>query len=65
VGRPGLDPGTLGVGLDHRSAAVDVRITWSGGPAFPPTSAEILSNVRLWLHHWLQSLGALRFLGMS
>jgi hypothetical protein len=57
VGRPGLDPGTLGVGLDRPSASVVVQITWSGQSPNPPTSTEILSNLSPWLHHWLHSLG--------
>jgi len=57
VGRPGLDPGTLGIGLNDSIASVDVRITWSEKSPVPPTSTEILSNVSVWLHHWLHSLG--------
>jgi hypothetical protein len=57
VGRPGLDLGTLGVGLGHPSASVDVRITWSEHSMVPPTSTEILSNLSRWLHHWLRGLG--------
>ena len=57
VGRQGLDPGTLGIGPEHPVASVVVQITWSGASARPPTSMEIHSNLSLWLHHWLHSLG--------
>jgi hypothetical protein len=58
VGRPGLDPGTLGIGPDHPTSSVVVQIAWSKGSTDPPTSAEILSNVSLWLHDWLHSAGS-------
>jgi hypothetical protein len=54
---PGLDSGTLGVRPDHPTASVTVQISWSGFSTIPPTSAEILSNLSFWLHHWLHSLG--------
>jgi hypothetical protein len=57
VGRPGLDPGTLGIGPGHPVASVVVQITWSEDLALPSTSTEILSNLIPWLHHWLHSLG--------
>ena len=57
MGRPGLDPGTLGIGPDHPTATVAVQITWSEHSPGPPTSAEILSNLSPWLHHWLHFLG--------
>jgi hypothetical protein len=57
VGRPGLDPGTLGVGPERPTASVVVQITWSEDSPSPPTSAEILTNLSPWLHHWLHSIG--------
>jgi hypothetical protein len=57
VGRPGLDPGTLGIGPDHPIVSVVVQITWSEAAARPPTSTEILSNLSPWLQNWLHSLG--------
>jgi hypothetical protein len=56
VGRPGLDPGTLGIGLEHAAASVVVQITWSQHATNPPTSTEVLSNLILWLHNWLHSV---------
>jgi hypothetical protein len=53
VGRPGLDPGTLGGDRDDTTSSVDVRISWSEQVSGPPMSAEILSNLSLWLHDWL------------
>ena len=57
MGRPGLDPGTLGIEPDQPATSVEVQITWSQHSTNPPTSAEILSNVTLWLHHGLHGLG--------
>ena len=57
VGRPGLDPGTLGSKIDHPSASVVIQISWSGTSAMPPTSEEILSNLGLRLQNWLHELG--------
>ena len=57
VGRPGLDPGTLGIGPEHAAPFVVVRITWSEQSSIPPASTEILSNLIPWLHNWLHSLG--------
>jgi hypothetical protein len=57
VGRPGLDPGTLGIEPDHPTATVAVRITWSEKSPSPLTSAEILSNLIPWLQDWLHCLG--------
>src|SRR5277367_1347413 len=56
VGRPGLDPGTLGIRQDHPTASVSVQITWLEEFKIPPTSTEILSNLIPWLHHWLHSI---------
>jgi hypothetical protein len=58
VGRPGLDPGTLGTKTDQPSASVIIQISWSEPSASPPTSEEILSNLGLRLQNWLQELGA-------
>jgi hypothetical protein len=53
VGRPGLDPGTLGGDQVDTRSSVDVHISWSDGVSRLPMSAEILSNLSLWLHDWL------------
>jgi hypothetical protein len=57
VGRPGLDPGTLGIEPDHPTASDVVKITWSGASVPPATSSEILSNLIPRLHQWLRSRG--------
>ena len=58
MGRPGLDPGTLGYEPERTEASVVVRLAWSKDYACPPTFADILSNLLPWLHDWLQSLGS-------
>jgi hypothetical protein len=58
VGRPGLDPGTLGIGPDHPTSSVVVQIAQSEDPTDPPASAEMLLNVSLWLRDWLHSGGS-------
>jgi hypothetical protein len=57
VGRPGLNPGTLGFEPERAAASVVVRVAWSKDYASPPTSADVLSNLLPWLHGWLHSLG--------
>src|ERR1039458_6425840 len=57
VGRPGLDPGTLGFEPERMEASVVVRVAWSEESASPPTSADVLANLVPWLHDWLHSLG--------
>jgi hypothetical protein len=47
----------LGIGSDDPTASVAIQITWSEHSPGPPTSAEILSNLSPWLHHWLHCLG--------
>jgi hypothetical protein len=56
VGRPGLDPGTLGIEPGHLTASAVVPITWSERSITPPTSTEIPSNLISWLHNWLYSI---------
>ena len=57
MGRPGLDPGTLGFEPGRTEASVVVRVAWSEDYACAPTSADILSNLLPWLHDWLHNLG--------
>ena len=57
MGRPGLDPGTLGFEPERTEASVVVRVAWSEDYASPPTSVDVLSNLLPWLHDWLHSLG--------
>jgi hypothetical protein len=47
VGRPGLDPGTLGLEPDSTQASVVVRMSWSEACSDPPTSADVLSKLLL------------------
>jgi len=58
VGRPGLDPGTLGIQPGRTEASVVVRVSWSEDCQSPPTSADVLSNVLPWLHDWLHGVGS-------
>jgi hypothetical protein len=58
VGRPGLDPGTLGFEPERTEASVVVRVAWSEDHASAPTSADVLSNVLPWLRDWLHSPGS-------
>jgi hypothetical protein len=55
VGRPGLDPRTLGFEPGRTEASVVVRVSWSEDCQRPPTSAKVLSNVMPWLHHARES----------
>ncbi len=57
VGRPGLDPGTLGPILDRPSASLDVHLSWLEGSASPPSSTDVLSNLGLRLQDWLHDAG--------
>jgi hypothetical protein len=57
VGRPGLDPGTLGFEPGRTEASVVVRVAWSENYVSPPTSVDVLSNLLPWLHDCLHSLG--------
>ena len=58
VGRPGLDPGTLGSRKGHPSASLVVHLSWSEASTSPPTSEEVLSNLGLRLQNWLHELGS-------
>ena len=58
MGRPGLDPGTLGFEPERTEASVAVRVAWSEDCASPLTSADVLSTLLPWLHDWLHSLGS-------
>jgi len=56
--RPGLDPGTLGLKIGRPSASLVVHLSWSEASANPPTFADVLSNLGLWLQNWLHELGS-------
>jgi hypothetical protein len=58
VGRPGLDPGTLGSIKAHPGVSLVVHLSWSGLSARPPSSEEVLSNLSLRLQDWLHELGS-------
>ena len=53
MGRPGLDPGTLGVFPECPGTSLSVQICWSEGVERPPTSADVLSCLNSWLDSWL------------
>ena len=53
VGRPGLDPGTLGVFPERPGTSISVQIHWSDEGQCPPTSTDVLSCLTSWLDNWL------------
>ena len=53
VGRPSLDPGTLGVFPGCPGTFLSVQIRWPEGVEYPPTSTEVLSRLNSWLDSWL------------
>jgi hypothetical protein len=53
VGRPGLDPGTLGVFQEGTCTSVNVQICWSDDEGSPSTCVEVLSELKSWLDLWL------------
>ena len=57
VGRPGLDPGTLGGGEDGPPMSVDVRLSWSEDCENPLTSTNVPLNLLLRLSSWLSLQG--------
>jgi hypothetical protein len=56
VGRPGLDPGTLGIQPGSACASVVIRVSETS--VDPPTPAAVLSNLLPGLHDWLHNLGS-------
>jgi hypothetical protein len=53
VGRPGLDPGTLGVFPECPPTSISVQICWPDEVECPPTSTDVLSRLTSWLDGWL------------
>ena len=53
VGRPGLDPGTLGVFPECPGTFLSVQICWSGQVECPLTSTDVLARLNTWLDSWL------------
>jgi hypothetical protein len=53
VGRPGLDPGTLGVFPEGPRASITVQICWSDEVGDPSTCAVMLAELNSWLDDWL------------
>ena len=68
VGRPGLDPGTLGVFPEGPGTFLSVQICWPDNVECPPTSTDVHSRLNSWLDSWLdqgsfQGVGTIRFRG--
>jgi hypothetical protein len=68
VGRPGLDPGTLGVFRECPGVSLSVQICWPLEVVCPPPFAEVLSIVNSWLDKWLdkgsfKGVGTIQFRG--
>jgi hypothetical protein len=53
VGRPGLDPGTLGVLPECPGTSLSVQICWPNKVECPPTSTQVHSRLNSWLDSWL------------
>jgi hypothetical protein len=53
VGRPGLDPGTLGVFPGGPYKSITVQICWSDEVDGPSTYVEMLAELNSWLVDWL------------
>jgi hypothetical protein len=53
VGRPGLDPGTLGPERQGPHSSIDIHLSWSSETAGPPPSREVLFDLVLRLSNWL------------
>jgi hypothetical protein len=55
VGRPGLDPGTLGPAQEGPGSSVTIRLRRSEPVSSPLPVAEILSRSVEWLQAWLHA----------
>jgi hypothetical protein len=55
VGRPGLDPGTLGPAQEGPKQSVTIRLRRSEAVSHPLPVAEVLSRSLDWLQVWLHS----------
>ena len=53
MGRPGLDPGTLGAIPPDPGPFLTVQICWSENVGRSPTFAEMLPSLISWLDEWL------------
>jgi len=53
VGRPGLDPGTLGAILPDPGTFLDVQICWSNEVGRSPTFSDVFPSLISWLDDWL------------
>ena len=38
--------------------SLEIHLSWSEAAARPPASADVLSNLSLWLHNWLHEVGS-------
>ena len=57
VGRPGLDPGTLGFNVDSSQSSIRIRLTWLQAPECSPAFTEVSTRLLLRLQNWLYELG--------
>jgi hypothetical protein len=53
VGRPGLDPGTLGAIKPRAGLSPNVQIRCSNDVGRPRTYSEVLPSLVFWLNEWL------------
>jgi len=53
VGRPGLDPGTLGAISDRTGPSLSVQISWSNEVGRSPQFADVSQSLVSWLGVWL------------
>jgi len=55
VGRPGLDPGTLGSGHEDLPGSTEIHLPWSESLDRPPRTAEehlgLLPRLQVWLQN--------------
>ena len=53
MGRPGLDPGTLGVMLEHSGPSLNIQICWSIEMGRSLTFFEMHPSLISWIDDWL------------
>jgi hypothetical protein len=70
VGRPGLDPGTLGVFRECPGVSLNVQICWPEEVECSSTSSEVPPSLNSWLDNWLdkgsfRGVGTIQFRGAN